>query len=151
AADTQNFFSVVDLHAITVPQDPRQLRTNTLDMAVSLLACGIDPKRSVLFRQSKVPQHAELAWILFCRTPIGWLSRMHQWKTKLQTLQATGQISAADTAAAATLSMAASSAEFADKDEESAAPATTTGSGGGPPLGLLAYPVLMASDILLYR
>lgn len=72
--------SVVDLHAITQPQQPLELRQATLEMGMSLLACGIDPKRSIVFRQSRIPQHAELAWTLFCRTPVSWLARMHQWK-----------------------------------------------------------------------
>lgn len=79
-AGTTIYYSIVDLHAITVPQDPTELRQAKLDMAISLLACGIDPKRSVLFEQSRVPQHAELAWVLSCATPVGWLSRMTQWK-----------------------------------------------------------------------
>ena len=79
-APSTHLYSIVDLHALTLPQDPTLLRENVLDMAASLLACGIDPRKSVLFRQSRVHEHAELAWLLFCRTPIGWLSRMHQWK-----------------------------------------------------------------------
>lgn len=74
------YYSIVDLHAITMPQDPRQLREAKLDMAASLLACGIDPKRSVLFEQSRVSAHAELAWVFNCLTPVGWLGRMTQWK-----------------------------------------------------------------------
>ena len=73
--------SIVDLHAITVPQNPTILKENIQDMAASLLACGITTD-NILFRQSKVPQHASLAWILFCQTPIGWLNRLHQWQQK---------------------------------------------------------------------
>ncbi|KAJ3276994.1 hypothetical protein HDV01_000046 [Terramyces sp. JEL0728] len=76
------FYSIVDLHAITIQQDPQLLRKNTSEMAAALVACGIQEKN--LFRQSKVPQHAELGWILFCNTPVGWLTRMHQWQTKSQ-------------------------------------------------------------------
>jgi tryptophanyl-tRNA synthetase len=75
------FISIVDLHAITVHQDPNTLRKNTKEMAQSLLACGLSPK-NIIFRQSRIHQHAELAWLLSCRTPVGWLQRMHQWKTK---------------------------------------------------------------------
>jgi tryptophanyl-tRNA synthetase len=80
--DATIYYSIVDLHAITMPQNPATLRQAKLDMAKSLLACGIDPKRSVLFEQSKVKEHAELQWIFNCITPVGWLSRMTQWKVK---------------------------------------------------------------------
>ncbi len=76
------FYCIVDLHAITVPQEPSQLRTNTLDAAAALLAAGIDPSRSVLFVQSHVPQHSELAWILGTITAFGELRRMTQFKEK---------------------------------------------------------------------
>jgi tryptophanyl-tRNA synthetase len=77
-----NVFCVVNLHAITVPQDPDELRDNTRQLAAVLLACGLDPKRSSLFIQSQVSEHAELAWILNCFTPMGWLNRMTQFKSK---------------------------------------------------------------------
>jgi tryptophanyl-tRNA synthetase len=77
-----NIFCVVDLHAITVPIEPRELRQNTRELAALLVACGIDPARSALFIQSHMPEHAELAWILDCVTPTGWLNRMTQFKTK---------------------------------------------------------------------
>ena len=77
-----NIFCVVDLHAITLPQNPAELRQNTRQLAGLLLACGIDPQRSALFVQSHVPAHAELAWILDCITPLGWLNRMTQFKVK---------------------------------------------------------------------
>jgi tryptophanyl-tRNA synthetase len=76
------FFCVVDLHALTVPQDPAELRRNTREMASALLAAGIDPERSVLFAQSHVPAHSELAWLFSCLTPLGWLKRMTQFKDK---------------------------------------------------------------------
>lgn len=75
-------FCIVDLHAITIPQDPSALRKATLETAAAYIACGIDPQRSIIFNQSAVPQHAELAWILGCHTPIGWLNRMTQFKEK---------------------------------------------------------------------
>ncbi len=77
-----NIYCVVDLHALTIPQDPAELRQNTRNLAALLLACGIDPKRSALFVQSHISAHAELAWILNCVTPTGWLNRMTQFKVK---------------------------------------------------------------------
>jgi tryptophanyl-tRNA synthetase len=77
-----NIFCVVNLHAITLPQDPVELQKNTRQLAATLLACGIDPKRSSLFIQSQVAAHTELAWILNCFTPVGWLNRMTQFKSK---------------------------------------------------------------------
>lgn len=76
------FYSVVDFHSITVPQDPDELRSNTRDTAIALLASGINPEQSVLFQQSRVAQHAELAWILGCITSTGQLNTMTQWKVK---------------------------------------------------------------------
>ncbi|XP_051564433.1 tryptophan--tRNA ligase, mitochondrial-like [Myxocyprinus asiaticus] len=75
-------YSIVDLHSITQPQDPQLLRENILDMAASLLACGIDPTRSILFQQSQVLEHAELSWILGCLTSMPRLRHLPQWKMK---------------------------------------------------------------------
>jgi tryptophanyl-tRNA synthetase len=75
-------YCVVDLHAITVPQDPIELRNNTREIAAAFLACGIDPKTNIVFNQSQVPEHAELAWVLNCVARIGWLNRMTQFKDK---------------------------------------------------------------------
>ena len=102
-------YCVVDLHALTVVQDRDAMRQNTREVAAALLACGIDPARSILFVQSNVPEHAELAWVFNCVTPIGWLNRMTQFKEK------------------------------AGKNRENA------------PVGLYAYPVLQAADILAYK
>lgn len=77
-----NFFCVVDEHAITVPFEPAELRDNVRELAAVLVACGIDPERSVLFVQSHVPEHTELTWLLICNTPMGWLERMTQFKDK---------------------------------------------------------------------
>ncbi len=77
-----SIFCVVDMHAITVPQDPETLRKNTRELIGLLVACGLDPQRCVLFVQSHVTAHAELAWILNCVTPVGWLERMTQYKEK---------------------------------------------------------------------
>lgn len=78
------FFCIVDLHAITVPQDPKELRRNILDVAAAYLAVGIDPKRSHIYVQSEVPEHAELGWILGTLTKLGELERMTQFKDKTQ-------------------------------------------------------------------
>lgn len=75
-------YCIVDLHSITVPQDPKELRKNALDVAALYLAIGLDPKKSIIFFQSGVPAHAELAWILMCNTYTGELNRMTQFKDK---------------------------------------------------------------------
>ena len=102
-------YCIVDLHAITVRQDPAQLRRRCLTQLAQYVACGLDPEKCVLFIQSHVPEHAELSWILGCYTQFGELSRMTQFKQKSQ--QHADNITA----------------------------------------GLFTYPVLMASDILLYQ
>lgn len=102
-------YCVVDLHAITVRQNPAELRRQTLEVLAQYLACGLDPQKSTLFIQSHVPAHAELAWVLNCYAMFGELSRMTQFKDK--------------------------SAKHADNVNA----------------GLFDYPVLMASDILLYQ
>jgi len=76
------FYMLADLHAITVPQDPALLRANVRETAAAYIACGIDPKHSAIFPQSSVSGHSELAWILSCHTPLGWLNRMTQFKEK---------------------------------------------------------------------
>ena len=75
-------FCVVDLHAITVPQDPAELRSNIREVAAAFVACGIDPEKNIVFNQSQVPEHAELAWVFNCVARMGWLSRMTQFKEK---------------------------------------------------------------------
>ena len=102
-------YCVVDLHAITQPHDPEELRAATREIVAAFLACGLDPRRSILFSQSRVRSHAQLAWILNCVARIGWLNRMTQFKDK------------------------------AGKNRE------------GASVGLYAYPVLQAADILAYR
>lgn len=84
----ESFFCVVDLHAITVPYDPADLRAKTREVAALYLACGIDPAVSTIFVQSHVPAHAELTWLLNCITPLGWLNRMTQFKDKAAKQQA---------------------------------------------------------------
>jgi tryptophanyl-tRNA synthetase len=75
-------FCVVDLHAITVKQDPKELKKNIRETAATFLASGIDPKQSIIFNQSSVSAHSECAWILSCVSRIGWLNRMTQFKEK---------------------------------------------------------------------
>jgi len=75
-------YCIVDLHAITVPQDPKILKSRIREVSGLLLAAGIDPKRTILFVQSHVSAHAELAWILNCFIPMGWMQRMTQFKEK---------------------------------------------------------------------
>ncbi len=81
-AEKVNFFCIVDLHSLTVPQDPENLRFQTRSLAAMLLASGIDPEKSTLFIQSHVKAHAEGCWLLNCITPLGWLHRMTQYKDK---------------------------------------------------------------------
>ncbi len=80
--DYECLFCVVDLHAVTVWQDPAQLRANTRGVACALIASGIDAERHIIFNQSQVPDHAELAWIFNCVARLGWLNRMTQFKEK---------------------------------------------------------------------
>jgi tryptophanyl-tRNA synthetase len=102
-------YCVVDMHAITLPQDPRELRAQIREVTAAFLAAGIDPKAHIVFNQSQVSEHAELAWVFNCVARMGWANRMTQFKEK------------------------------AGKDRENAS------------VGLFAYPVLMAADILVYR
>ncbi len=80
--DHECIYCVVDMHAITVPQDPKMLKEQILDIAALYLAVGIDPKKSIIFVQSDVSQHAELSWVLTCNSYTGELSRMTQFKSK---------------------------------------------------------------------
>jgi tryptophanyl-tRNA synthetase len=107
--DFDCIFCIVDLHALTTPQDPKELTAQTREVTAAYISCGIDPERCIIFNQSAVPAHTELAWLLGCLTPLGWLNRMTQFKEK------------------------------AGNAREEAG------------LGLYAYPVLMAADILLYK
>jgi tryptophanyl-tRNA synthetase len=80
--DYECIFCIVDLHAVTLYQDPAELRAKILEIAALYVAAGIDPKTSAIMVQSAVPAHAELAWMLTCVTPVGWLERMTQYKAK---------------------------------------------------------------------
>jgi len=80
--DHECVYCVVDMHAITVAQDPDELTRTIREVAAAFIACGVDPKKNIIFNQSQVPQHAELTWILNCVARIGWLNRMTQFKEK---------------------------------------------------------------------
>jgi len=82
AQGSQCLFFLADLHAISMPHDPAELKAATLEMAAALVACGIDPNRSILFNQAQVPAHSELQWLLNGTARMGWLNRMTQWKDK---------------------------------------------------------------------
>ncbi|MBW7852295.1 MAG: tryptophan--tRNA ligase [Rhodospirillales bacterium] len=80
--DFECIFCIVDMHAITVWQDPKELRAHTREVAAGMLAAGVDPQANIVFNQSQVPAHAELAWIFNCVARLGWLNRMTQFKEK---------------------------------------------------------------------
>src|SRR5437868_3842019 len=88
--DYECIFCIVDLHAITLYQDPAELRAKTQEIAALYLAAGIDPKVCSIMVQSAVPAHAELAWMLTCVTPVGWLERMTQYKAKAAKQESVG-------------------------------------------------------------
>jgi len=88
--DYDSIYCIVDLHAVTVYQEPRELRTKIEELAGMLLAIGIDPAHSALVVQSSVAAHAELAWMLTCVTPVGWIERMTQYKAKAQAQETVG-------------------------------------------------------------
>ena len=87
-----NIFCVVDLHALTLPEaiQAERLRSNSLSVAALYVACGIDPDKSIIFLQSQVRQHSELAWVLNCVTPMGWMNRMTQFKSKSEGQESVG-------------------------------------------------------------
>ena len=90
--EAENIFCVVDLHALTVPEavDPQGLREKSLEVAALYLAAGLDPEKNLIFIQSHVREHSELAWILNCLTPLGWLYRMTQFKSKSEGKESVG-------------------------------------------------------------
>ncbi|MBK7393945.1 MAG: tryptophan--tRNA ligase [Chloracidobacterium sp.] len=121
----ESFYCIVNLHAITLPQDPKILRQKTLDLARIYLAAGVDPEKATIFIQSDVPEHAELTWVLSCQSRMGELERMTQFKDKAKVKFKGEQLT------------------FGGEDVTFGAPSVG--------FGLLAYPVLMAADILLYQ
>jgi tryptophanyl-tRNA synthetase len=88
--DYQSIFCIVDLHAITVYQDPKELQQKIEEIAALFVASGIDPEHCAIFAQSSVPAHVELAWVLTCVTPVGWLTRMTQYKAKSEEQESVG-------------------------------------------------------------
>ncbi|MBV8301098.1 MAG: tryptophan--tRNA ligase, partial [Candidatus Dormibacteraeota bacterium] len=80
----ENYFCIVDLHALTMLPDPAELHDKSLEVTALFLASGLDPQRCEIFLQSHVPQHTQLGWIMECFTPMGWLERMTQFKARLQ-------------------------------------------------------------------
>src|ERR1035438_9388020 len=88
--DYESIYCIVDLHAVTNYQEPAELRSKIEELAGMLLAIGIDPKHSSLVVQSSIPEHAELAWMLTCVTPVGWLERMTQYKVKTEAQETIG-------------------------------------------------------------
>ena len=108
-SDYECIYCVVDLHAITTPQEPAELKKATREVTAAFLAAGIDAKQHIVINQSQVAAHAELAWVFNCVARLGWMNRMTQFKEK------------------------------AGKDRENTS------------VGLYAYPVLMAADILVYQ
>ncbi len=90
--ERENIFCIVDLHALTIPEDvnPQDLRDRSRRLAAVYLAAGIDPEQSIIFVQSHVPEHSELTWLLNCVTPLGWLYRMTQFKSKSEDRESVG-------------------------------------------------------------
>ncbi len=88
--DYECIFCIVDLHAVTLHQEPAELRAKIEEIAALYLAAGIDPKTSSIMVQSEVAAHAELAWMLTCVTPVGWLERMTQYKAKAAKQESVG-------------------------------------------------------------
>ena len=86
----QCIFAVVDLHGITTPYDPKMLQAQINDAVLDFLAAGVDPEKALLIRQSKVPQHAELMWLLSTITPTGWLERLPNWREKIDQVESMG-------------------------------------------------------------
>jgi tryptophanyl-tRNA synthetase len=139
--EKENVFSIVDLHAITVPQDPKRLQSNILELAKVLLASGIDPKKSKLFLQSERPEHSEMAWILNCFTFMGELNTQ-QFEEKSQKIYSSNSDYYNEQLAG----------KMWDHDEmkKKQAKILETIKGRNVTVGLFDYPVLMAGDILLY-
>lgn len=118
AGPAQAIFAVVDYHGITTPYDPKAYKQQVMDVILDYLAAGVDPKKSLLVRQSKIKEHTELAWIFNTITPVGWLDRLPNYREKVLQVEQSGETN---------------SKSYQNN------------------LALLAYPVLMAADILLYR
>lgn len=138
----ESFFCIVNLHAITLPQDPKVLKQKTLDLARIYLASGIDPAKSTVFVQSDVPAHAELTWILSCVARTGELERMTQFKDKSAKSQGRRSNPLLNTLDDIYLGMKGDPLKNPEVQ-----PFNNRERAG---VGLFTYPVLMAADILLY-
>jgi tryptophanyl-tRNA synthetase len=154
--DYECIFCIVDLHAITLYQDPAELRAKIRETAALYLAAGIDPEHCSIMVQSAVPAHAELAWMLTCVTPVGWLERMTQYKAKSaksKAMEETRQQAFRPPAGAAQQAYPPdeppNDSPYGDRQYEAVDPASFQAPSVGD--GLLQYPVLMAADILLYQ
>lgn len=151
-------FCVVDLHAITVKQDPKVLATNTRAVAAAYLACGIKPTKAFIFAQSAVPEHTELAWVLNCVARVGWLDRMTQFRQKTGAApdQAIDNVidrltALVNDARSTMFSVPHMTVMRADMERMLAAVAIKRDHREKASVGLYTYPVLQAADILLYR
>ncbi|MES2983719.1 MAG: tryptophan--tRNA ligase [Pseudomonadota bacterium] len=139
-------FMLADLHAITVPQDPAALTRNTRETAAAYIACGIDPEKSVIFPQSAVSMHAELAWILSCHAPLGWLNRMTQFKDKGQVAVKFNYKNEEQRKLIEKVMKEVEVKVIFSKDDFLVQKNTNDAK-----LGLYSYPVLMAADIIGYH
>jgi len=159
-------FGVMNLHAITLPQDPKELQKNILDATAIYLAAGLDPKKSIIFVQGEVPQHAELAWVLSTITPMGWLNRMTQFKEKSSNLNSLNEEIIFSIIRSDIRNQKLNQLELLLADKQTVTLDRSTAMiladtiteavrndlyKSRSNLGLYSYPVLMAADILLYR
>ena len=154
-------FMLADLHAITVPQNPADLTRNTRETAAAYIACGIDPTKSVIFPQSAVSAHAELAWILNCHTPLGWLDRMTQFKEKARITDNDWLVTKTKRAAELLVKPDNNLREGSLLNNQQVAELLllmvedalkeNSKNRDSSKLGLYAYPVLMAADIIGYH
>ncbi len=139
---------IADYHAITMPHDPATLRRNVDELGAMLVACGVDPRRTVLFKQSQIRHHTEMAWILQCTASrFGWLNRMVQFRDKYKLLDNLAE--ALDEIAEASWP-SVNGDNPVDRIRQLAAEALRASNVEGPSVGLFTYPVLQAADILLY-
>jgi len=157
-----SLFCIVDMHAITVPQDPAALTHATLETTAAYIASGIDPQKSIIFNQSTVSGHAELSWILSCITPLGWLNRMTQFKEKnhssklslsieLKDLKNKIQKFCSEVSRGNRLELPEQLEAMQQKILAIETLVDDVNKAEKACLGLYSYPVLMAADILLYK
>jgi tryptophanyl-tRNA synthetase len=147
----QCYFFVADLHALTENPDPKDLRENIINLAADYLAAGIDPKQSVVYQQSRIPAHSELAWILNTITPMGELERMTQFKDKAKkaALHLANRVDSFHKKMTDRKGQEYSDG-FGTTYKEATEEARSISHTGFENVGLFDYPVLMAADIILY-